>query len=297
MNLPAISVVMPVYNAEKYLDEAIQSILTQTYKNFEFIIINDGSSDNSLKIIEKYKNEDERIVLISRENKGLITSLNAGIEYARGKYIARMDADDISLSQRFEKQIELMEKENLDICGGDYLSIDIQGNLQSLNLTPRTHELCTVSLLSKVPFAHPTVMIRKEFLDKNYLKYGQSQYKKAEDLDLWIRMHEKGAKFGNVYEIIFKYRVLENSLSKVNDRNIRKETKEMLNHFYLENQKYINEILNKNFEHFNSEEESLFVRAIYRVYLKRNKLNKCNILKKYNKKIVICTLLSEIING
>ena len=108
MNTPMISVVMPVYNAEKYLDEAIKSILVQTCKDFEFIIINDGSNDKSLEIIEKYNIQDERIVLINRENRGLIASLNEGIEKTKGRYIARMDADDISLPDRFEKQIEFL---------------------------------------------------------------------------------------------------------------------------------------------------------------------------------------------
>lgn len=292
-----ISVVMPVYNAEKCLDEAIESILTQTYTNFEFIIINDGSTDHSLEIIEKYKSEDERIILVSRENKGLVASLNEGIDKAKGKYIARMDADDISLPQRLEKQIELMEKENLDICGGDYLSIDEEGSLVSLNMTPKGQEMCTLSLVSKVPFAHPTVMIKKDFLDKHKLRYGQSQYKKAEDLDLWNRMHEKGAKFSNVNDIIFKYRIIANSLSKVNDQSIRKETKKMLNNFYLNNKETINAILNKNYNNLNNEEQSLFIRAIYKIYLKKFQITKLILLKKYNKKLVICTILSELVNG
>ena len=117
---PKISVVMSVYNGQDYLDEAIQSILKQTYKDFEFIIINDGSIDKSLEIIEKYKQQDERIVLISRENKGLIASLNEGIEKARGKYIARMDADDISLPNRFEEQLKIMENDKEIVgCGNN----------------------------------------------------------------------------------------------------------------------------------------------------------------------------------
>ena len=298
MNInPMISVVMSVYNGEKYLDEAIESILNQTYKDFEFIIINDGSTDKSLEIIEKYKNKDERIVLISRENRGLIASLNEGITKARGEYIARMDADDISLPKRFEEQVQFMKSENIDICGGNYLSINSDGSLFSLNLTPQSHELCTLSLVSKVPFAHPTVMMRKGFLDKYAFKYGQSSFKKAEDLDLWMKMHEKGAKFGNVAELILKYRILENSLSKVNDKKIRQETASILGEFYLNNKKELEKILNKNFEYLNGEEESLLVRAVYRIYLKKFKLNKLKLLKKFDKKTVVCTLLSEIVNG
>lgn len=115
-----ISVVMSVYNAEKYLDEALQSILNQ---NFEFIIINDGSTDKSLEIIEKYKYQDTRIVLISRENRGLIASLNEGIELAKGKYIARMDADDISLPNRFEEQLKIMENDKEIVVCGSWINV------------------------------------------------------------------------------------------------------------------------------------------------------------------------------
>ena len=108
---------MSVYNGEKYLAEAIKSILNQTYKNFEFIIVNDGSKDNSVEIIKNYMKKDNRIVLIDRENKGLPYSLNEGISIAKGQYIARMDADDISLSNRFEKQIKYMEENKIDVCG------------------------------------------------------------------------------------------------------------------------------------------------------------------------------------
>ena len=211
-----VSVIMAVYNAEKYLDEAIQSILIQTYEKFEFIIINDGSSDKSLEILEKYAIQDSRIVMINRKNKGLVYSLNEGILKAKGKYIARMDADDISDPFRLENQLEFIENNNLDICGGHYLLLDKKGKINGLNVVPISHEMCTLSLLFKVPFAHPSVIIRKSFLNDNLLEYGQSKYQKAEDLDLWIRMHKCGARFGNVDKVVLKYRVLEESLSKQN---------------------------------------------------------------------------------
>ena len=288
---------MPVYNAERYLKEAIDSILNQTYKDFEFVIINDGSTDNSLEIIKKYKKQDERIVLISRENKGLISSLNEGIEKSKGEYIARMDADDISLSERFQKQLKLMEQENLDICGGHYLSINNIGEPISLNLTPRGHDLCTLSLTSKVPFAHPSVMIKKSFLEKNDLKYGQSINQKAEDFDLWIRLHEKDAKFSNVNEIIFKYRIIKNSLSKLNDLKIRQETKIMTKNFCKKNKSFIKRILNKKFDNLNFEEESLFIRAYYKLYLKKARFDKLHKLKIFSKKTLLSTIISEFING
>ena len=292
-----ISVIMPVYNAEKHLEEAIESVLNQTHNNFEFIIINDGSIDKSLEIIYKYQKKDKRIVLINRKNKGLITSLNEGVEKSSGSYIARMDADDISLAHRFERQIKLMELENLDICGGHFLSINNFGEPISLNLTPIGHDLCTLSLISKVPFAHPSVMIRKSFLKKNDIKYGQSLNNKAEDFDLWIRLHEKGAKFSNVNEIIFKYRIVKNSLSKINNLKIKQETKAMTKLFCKNNKNYIVEILDKKMHNLNSEEESLFVRAYYKLFLKKANFFKFKKLKKFSKKVILNTLISEFING
>lgn len=287
---------MSVYNAEKYLVEAIQSILAQTYKDFEFIIINDGSTDNSLNIIDKYKNSDHRVVLIDRENKGLIASLNEGLENAKGKYIARMDADDVSEPERFKKQIEAMEKENIDICGGHYFLIKEDSSINGLNLTPRSHELCFLALTSNVPFAHPSVMIRKEFLNNHNLRYGQSQYQVAEDLDLWVRMYDDNAKFGNVDDVIFRYRIIKNSLSKVNSSGLRQDTKLILKSFIQKYKNRLGHIVKELPNDLNDEEKSLLVRFVWR-YFKRNldfKIFKN--LKGINKKIMICTLLSEIKN-
>ena len=214
--IPIISVIMPVYNAEKYLDEAIQSILDQTYKDFEFIIINDGSTDKSLEIIEKYKNQDHRIVLINRENKGLVESLNEGIEKAKGKYIARMDADDISLPTRFEKQIELMENENLDICGSHFFIVDEHSRYLSARVVSCRIDFNYMILSRSVPFAHGSVMMRKDFLIEHELVYGKTIYNKAEDYALWVEFANNFAKISNVDEFLFKYRHLDNSLSKQN---------------------------------------------------------------------------------
>jgi len=209
-----ISVVMSVYNGEKYLDEAIESILNQTYKDFEFIIINDGSIDKSLEIIEKYKQQDERIVLISRENKGLIASLNEGIEKARGKYIARMDADDISLPKRFEKQIELLEENNIDICGCHFFIVDSKGKYKAAKVVSTDVIFNKIILVRSVPFAHGSVMFRKDFIIKNSLEYGQTNYIHAEDYALWIAFANKNAKISNVDDFLFKYRDSEGTMSK-----------------------------------------------------------------------------------
>lgn len=294
--LPMISVVMAVYNAEKYLVEAIQSILTQTHKDFEFIIINDGSTDKSLKIIEKYKNDDERIILINRENKGLIASLNEGIEKAKGKYIARMDADDISMPERFRKQLEMMGKENIDICGGHYFLIKEDSSINGLNLAPRCHDLCFLSLVSKVPFAHPSVMMRRDFLNNHSLRYGQSDYKIAEDLDLWIRMFENNAKFGNVDDVIFHYRVLEDSLSRVNRSELKEDTKQMMKSFLKKYKDRLLRVVENLPNNLNDEEKSLLVRFVWRYFKHSIDFKVFKLLKDINKKIVVFTLLSEIKN-
>ena len=289
---PDISVVMSVFNGGDYLRKSIESILNQSYLNFEFIIINDGSTDTSLKIIKSYK--DNRIVLVNRKNKGLITSLNEGISLAKGRYIARMDADDISFPSRLEKQFDFIEKNNLDICGGHCLLLDKNGKINGLNVVPTSHKMCSLSLLFKVPFAHPSVMIRKQFLDENSLEYGQSSYKIAEDLDLWLRMHRCGARFGNVDSVVLKYRILSNSLSKVNNSLILKETKAMLRQFYKDNYQQTALIIKSLPPVLNTEEKSLLVRYIYR-RVKRLDFSEVAIMKKIDKKIIFNSILSEII--
>ena len=289
-----ISVILPVYNGAPYLDEAIVSILKQTHDNFELIVINDGSTDESLVILEKYAAQDSRIIIINRQNKGLVYSLNEGILKAKGKYIARMDADDVSDISRLESQIEYIEKHNLDICGGHYLLIDDEGRINGLNVVPISHEMCTLSLLFKVPFAHPSVMIRKRFLDENSLEYGQSAYKIAEDLDLWLRMQKCGARFGNVDSVVLKYRMLGESLSKVNNAPILKETKAMLRQFYKDNHQQIALIIKNLPSVLNAEEESLLVRYIYR-RVKRLDFSHVGLMKKIDKKVIFNSILSEMI--
>ena len=289
-----ISVILPVYNGAPYLDEAIVSILKQTHDNLELIVINDGSTDESLEILEKYAVQDNRIIIINRQNKGLVYSLNEGILKAKGKYIARMDADDVSNISRFESQIEYIEKYNLDICGGHYLLIDDEGRINGLSVVPTSHKMCTLSLLFKVPFAHPSVMIRKRFLDENSLEYGQSSYKIAEDLDLWLRMHRCGARFGNVDSVVLKYRMLGDSLSKVNNTLILKETKAMLRQFYKDNYQQIALIIKSLPSVLNTEEKSLLVRYIYR-RVKRLDFSNAALMKKIDKKVVFNSILSEMI--
>ncbi|WP_187268335.1 glycosyltransferase family 2 protein [Aeromonas hydrophila] len=220
-----VSVVLPVYNAELYLSEAIESVLAQSYRNIELIIVNDGSTDNSFNIIENFKNQDNRVRVISRENKGLIYSLNEGIAASKGRYIARMDADDICFLDRLEKQVKYMDSNRLDICGGHYLEINEAGTVQRIRFVPINSDIINLSLVSRVPFAHPSVVFRKSFIDENNLCYGCDKFKHAEDLALWFAFAACGAKFGNVNDVILKYRVLDSSLSRRNRSNLIKDTR------------------------------------------------------------------------
>ena len=211
---------MPVYNGEPFLVEAIESILNQTYLNFEFIISYDDSTDKSLEIINKYNSIDPRIIVLKGAKRGLVKSLNDAIKISNGKYIARMDADDISLPKRFQKQLELMENENLDICGCHYLLINEDGKYLDTVLTPIENNTLLLYLAIGVPFAHGSVMFRKDFMSINNLEYGQG-VKFAEDKALWIEMYKTSAKFSNVNDILFKYREFSESLSKKGKNKVR----------------------------------------------------------------------------
>lgn len=211
---PLVSVVMSVYNGEKYLREAIDSILNQTFTDFEFIIINDGSTDGTLKIIKSYK--DPRIVLISRKNKGLVTSLNEGIEKARGKYIARMDADDVSLPERFEKQVEyLILHEEYAVVGSRIQEIDDSGAphyriVLSNELPNNSLEL---SLFFCNSLAHGTVLIRTDMM-RTVGGYSL-QHWPAEDYELWGRISKVG-RLAVLDEVLYLYRFNNEGISLSN---------------------------------------------------------------------------------
>lgn len=216
-NMPMISVIMPVYNSEKYLKESIESILNQTYKNLEFIIIDDGSTDNSLKIIQEYKLVDNRIKVITRENKGLIFSLNEGIALANGQYIARMDSDDISLSRRLEKQIRFLdERKDIDIVA-THISAFGDASLEIKEQIERRYNLfinesnMEIKIFDDIPICHPSVMMRKSVLEQ--LQGYSNKYPCAEDYDLWMRALKQDFKLTTISEKLTKYRLHDNSKS------------------------------------------------------------------------------------
>ena len=213
---------MSVYNAEDFLDESIQSILDQTFKDFEFIIINDGSTDASLQIIEKYKDRDKRISLISRENRGLIKSLNEGLSMAQGRYIARMDADDISLPLRLEKQFYFME-DNPDIgISGTWIETFTSAVPNKIGRYSLGDKMIKAELLFSSPFAHPSVIMRRKFLLEYSLSYN-TLYQDAEDYGLWSQC-AKVTRLANIPYVLLRYRVLPESITrKADEDNAKRE--------------------------------------------------------------------------
>ncbi len=204
-----ISILMPAYNTpEEYLREAIESILNQTYRDYEFIIINDGSTNNVKDVILSYK--DERILYIENEkNLGLIKTLNKGITIAKGKYIARMDSDDISKPQRLEKTLAFMEANpNVGAVGCHALATPIKYKYT----TPCENKVITPFLRYIANcMMHPTMLIRKSILEKYNLKYDE-KYIHCEDYKLWIEM-DKHSNLANIPEVLLIHRVYDEAIS------------------------------------------------------------------------------------
>lgn len=209
INQTIISVVMSVYNGELFLKDAIESILNQSYQNFEFIIINDGSSDSSLSIIKSYN--DSRIKLVENErNMGLIYSLNKAFSIASGKYIARMDSDDIAHSDRLKLQIEFLENNpSVGLVGSDYISFSDKHS--KLIREPKSHGVIKTFLLFSATMCHPTVMLRKQILDDTRSRYNP-EFKHVEDYELWTKLilHTQ---FANLPTPLLKYRDHQSQVS------------------------------------------------------------------------------------
>jgi len=208
-HVPVVSVVMPVYNAERFLRQAVDSILAQTYRDFELLVINDGSSDSSLEILHSYS--DPRLRLISNEtNKGLIAALNRGIDEARGEYIARMDADDISHPKRLERQVEFLKCNSTIAMVGTWINIvDREGRTLDKMEYPSENKGIQENLLENACFAHPSVMFRKICV----VSVGGYRViaKHAEDYDLWLRLSEVFP-LANIPELLLDYRIHDDQI-------------------------------------------------------------------------------------
>lgn len=205
---------MPAKNAAKYISQSIISILSQTYSDIELIIFNDNSNDNTKEIINDFKKKDNRISLIdSCESVGISFALNAAIYQASGKYIARMDADDIAHKSRIEKQKNFLETNNLDVCGSQITIFNNDNFKFFSNLDfPIENELIKYSMLFINPFAHPTIFGKRDFFVKNpYL----SKFDGVEDFELWSRfINNSFIKFANYPFSLLNYRVHDSQFSR-----------------------------------------------------------------------------------
>lgn len=231
---PKISVIMCVYNAEKYLADSIESILNQSFENFEFIIVEDNSKDNSKKIIKRFLISEKRIKLISNKNNlGAAKSRNRALQIARGKYIAIMDADDISLKDRLKIEWDYLEKHpEIFMIGGGVILIDEKGNKLKEAINHLNEKEIRKTLSSKNCFYHPSVMFRK---DKK-IKYRDKIYY-CEDYDLYLTMLTHNKRITIIPDILIKYRINSGSIS------LSKKAKQMLfskqvRQFYLDRIKY-----------------------------------------------------------
>lgn len=209
--IPEVTILLPLYNAESYIGPAIKSVLLQTFKDFELLIINDGSTDNSKEIVQSFK--DSRIRLVNNhKNLGLVATLNRGLELAQADLIARMDADDLCLPQRIEKQVEFLKAHpNIGVLGTDIYIIDSTDRV--IGRPPPIHSdpyLINWVLLRTCCLYHPTIMMRKSIFEhsRSYNK----NYKHCEDYELWLRLSNK-VKFSIINQPLLYYRQHQNSIS------------------------------------------------------------------------------------
>ncbi len=212
MKKPFISIIMPVYNAEHFVSQAVESILRQTYSDFEFIIIDDGSTDSTPRILAQYN--DTRIRFIRKNyNEGIINVLNLGIQFAKGRYIARMDADDISLPKRLEKQVAFLEqRKDIAILGTRAIRIDERGRfLEYMVSVTSPQHIQKLLEAGFVPIVHPSVMMRADFIRK--LGGYRDGFLHVEDKDLWLRAIENGAKIANLKDTLLLYRTYIKSVT------------------------------------------------------------------------------------
>jgi len=208
---PLVSVLLPVYNAASYVQEAIESILSQTYQKFELIVINDGSTDGSGQIIKAI--HDPRIRVIDQPNRGLSNALNRAIEAAQGDYLARQDADDIALPQRFERQVDFLEGHlNVAIVGTWAEVRSDKPTTEKIYAPPTDSSVLKFELLFDNPFVHSSMMLRSQALH-HVRGYTEDRAVRAEDYDLWSRVARE-YEVGNIPETLQIYRDTPNSKLK-----------------------------------------------------------------------------------
>lgn len=280
-----ISVIMSVYNTkERWLRESIESILAQTYSNLEFIIILDRPTDDSCRIVKEYEQRDSRIIVLNNpENLGLTKSLNLGLKNAKGEYIARMDSDDVSVSTRFEKQVEYLEKnEDVAVVGSLVNVFDEDGNHSiGMNNNCRDFETNRIKMMfCNAGVAHSTAMIRKKFLDDNQLNYDKSM-KKAQDYGLWTDIIINNGKIDVINEILLDYRCHSNQITqmcsdeqiKCIKNNMYKQIKYYLDYELSQDEMDINFKLFRDFTSLSKKETEIYLNKLLRLSKMSDKIN------------------------
>ncbi len=211
--MPAVSVVMPVYNGEKYLKEAIESVLGQTFRDFEFIVVDDGSTDRTPDILGSYP----ELEVVSQANAGVTRALNAGFRQAVGKYIARMDADDVALPTRLERQVAYLEAHpQVGLLGAAYYEIDETGRTVRQVTMPLSDGELRKALARYNPFLHSSIVVRKDLAEKLDYYDEDERYKCCEDYEFWIRL-ARHSQLANLGEALMKWRSHQANVTAVYD--------------------------------------------------------------------------------
>jgi len=207
---PRISVVLPVRNGAQFVREAVESVLTQTFRDLELIVLDDGSTDETPGIIRSFA--DPRVVLVSGAPRGLVAVLNEGFDRARGEFIARMDADDVSLPERLERQVLFFERNpDIGIAGCAVMRMDEAGCDQGVQSVPEGDLGIRWTGLLTTPFAHPTILLRRDLVERHAFRYDERR-PTVEDYDLWMRLLAV-TRGGNLPEPLLRYRVHPGSVT------------------------------------------------------------------------------------
>ena len=287
-----ISVVLPVYNVAPYIKEAIDSILNQTIQDFEIIVIDDCSTDKTIEIVNSYK--DDRIKIIAKDkNKGLIDSLNIGFKAAKGKYIARMDGDDISDSKRFEKQLQILENNpEIKVCGS---WLQAFGNDDKIIKHKEKHEQILVNMMAHCSMSLGSVMLDRVWVEGEYFDENK---KHVEDYDFWSKVIWKG-KFHNIQEVLYHYRIHTNQVSSTYN-DIQRKGDVPIKLVFFKKLKYNQDVFKDTFlekmflqkEFFSTQEFELFLQWFQTVEKQNNKLKIYNqnefntIIKNYRRALI-----------
>lgn len=226
---------MSVYNGSNFLDQSIRAILAQTFQDFEFIIIDDASTDRTPEIIKQFAEQDPRIKSFRNQQNigpaGFIRNLNFGCRQAKGKYIARIDHDDISRQDRFYLQYDFLENNpDVFIVGAALRKVDESGEYLGLMIPPENDEQIRKMMPKKISLYHPVIMFRKSFYDDFY----RDKMRYCEDYDFYLRIMTDGLKMANLKDCLLEYRILQNSLSREQDKVIKNLFVNQSKEFYKE---------------------------------------------------------------